>query len=76
MSKKHGVTEEYCNTHGIEIVVYTSSEIKKFATGVGNCGKAAMVSACIERWGVHPEDDNEADAVHLYHLASRDLVIK
>ncbi len=76
MAKKHGVLEEYCNTHGVEVVVYTPSEIKRFATGAGNCNKAAMVSACKERWGIDPADDNEADAVHLYYLACRDLAIK
>ncbi len=76
MAKKHGVLEEFCQKSGIEIAVYTSGEIKKFATGKGNSNKAAMGAACLERWGLAAVDDNEADAVHLYYLASRDLGIE
>ncbi len=73
MGKKHGIMEEFAITNNIVVAMYTPGEIKKAATGKGNCNKAAMISACIDKYGIEPIDDNEADAVHLYHLASADL---
>jgi hypothetical protein len=36
--------------------------VKKHATGLGNAGKGAVISAIRAR-GFHPTDDNEADAI-------------
>lgn len=51
---------------------YSAGEIKKHATGKGNCGKAAMVEAAKKR-GWEVEDDNHADALFLLDLAQSDL---
>lgn len=39
------------------------TELKKFATGKGNAGKAEMIYAAGKILGREPIDDNEADAV-------------
>lgn len=40
--------------------------IKKFATGKGNASKTEVIVA-VREWGHRPKDDNEADAVALFH---------
>ena len=63
-----------CEERGLNYRCYSAGEIKKYATGKGNCGKPAMVAAAIKRF---PEieiiDDNHADALFLYHLAMEDI---
>lgn len=41
----------------------TPAELKRHATGKGNCGKPAMIDAARARWDREPQDDNEADAL-------------
>lgn len=40
--------------------------IKKFATGKGNASKTDVIEA-VRLWGFRPRDDNEADAIALFH---------
>lgn len=43
---------------------FSTSEVKKLATGSGNAKKAAMIAAANTRWSPHRvRDDNEADAL-------------
>lgn len=72
-SELHGVMKLFCEENEIEYKAYSSSEIKKFATNNGNAGKEKMIEAAFTRYGVRAEDDNEADALHIYHLAIEDL---
>ena len=72
-AKLIGVLEMYCEEHGIEYRAYSAKEIKKFATGNGNAGKPLVIKAVQEKYGYDGEDDNEADAIALYHLAKTDL---
>ena len=72
-SKIIGVLEAYCAYHDIDYRAFSSSEIKKFATGKGNCNKQAMVEAAKTKYGYDGKDDNEADALHLLHLAKKEL---
>lgn len=71
-SEMVGVLKELCIIHEIEYASYSASEIKKYATGKGNADKTAMVKAA-EKLGYVPEDNNEADAIHLYHLMDDDI---
>ena len=73
-SEMIGVLKELCVEKGVEYSTYSASEIKKFATGKGNANKQAMVDSAIAL-GYAPQDDNEADAIHLYRLASEELKI-
>lgn len=71
-SEMVGVLKDLCIEQGIELACYSATEIKKFATGKGNAGKPEMIEAAI-KLGFNPIDDNEADAIHLYYLAKKDL---
>lgn len=71
-SEMIGVLKDLCIELGVEYAAYSAKEIKKFATGNGNAGKPLMVSKAIEL-GFNPEDDNEADAIHIYRYACNEL---
>ncbi len=71
-SEMVGVLMDLCIGMGVEYASYSASEIKKFATGKGNANKDAMIAAAV-KLGYTPKDDNQADAIHLYNLAAKDL---
>lgn len=71
-SEMVGVLKDLCIELGVELACYSSTEIKKFATGKGNANKEAMITAAQNK-GYNPKDDNEADAIHLFLLAEKDL---
>jgi Holliday junction resolvasome RuvABC endonuclease subunit len=56
---------------GVPYAVISPSTLKKFATGRGNCDKAAMILAAYKRSGIEFRDDNQADAYWL-HIAGLD----
>lgn len=64
-----GVIQEYAIDNNLEYKGYSATEIKKFATGKGNCGKPAMIAALDGKIDFKIIDDNHADAVWLYFLA-------
>lgn len=45
--------------------------LKKWATGDGKADKQKMIEACVNRWGLTPIDDNEADAIHIFKYFCR-----
>lgn len=65
----HGVLKTFCEDNKIEYNAFSATEIKKFATGKGNSNKAAMIQAAKDKHGYTGDDDNEADAIHIYNLA-------
>ena len=67
-----GVVLLLCEELLLQYTAYSATEIKKFATGKGNAKKQDMIDAAVAL-GYNPEDDNEADAIHLYNLAKIDL---
>lgn len=71
-SEMVGVLKDLCIELGVELASYSATEIKKFATGKGNCGKPEMIEAA-KKLGFNPQDDNEADAIHLYNLTIKDI---
>lgn len=71
-SEMIGVLIALCEEKGIQYTAYSATEIKKFATGKGNAKKQDMIDAAIAL-GFSPESDDEADAIHLYNLAKKDL---
>ena len=75
-AKLVAVIETFCMDNGINYRAYSASEIKKFATGKGNANKTKMVEAAKEKYGYMGVNDNEADALHILHLAQRDLLGK
>lgn len=72
-SQMVGVLQLLCIEKGINLACYSAKEIKKFATGNGNSNKEAMIQAAKDL-GFNPEDDNEADAIHLYNLTKKDTI--
>lgn len=64
------VMKVFCEDNGIEYRAFSAGEIKRHATGKGNCGKPAMIAAAKKKWPhIEIEDDNQADALHLLSLA-------
>lgn len=68
-----GEIEKYCAEHNIEYIGKSSKEIKKFATGNGNCGKPAMIEAAKVKLKYTGTSDNEADAMWLYAMVKQEL---
>lgn len=71
-SEIQGQIKTVCEDHHIEYRAYSSQEIKKYATGKGNCGKPAMIKAANDKLGYPGKNDNEADALWLFEIANRD----
>jgi Holliday junction resolvasome RuvABC endonuclease subunit len=70
-----GVLKLFCEENSIEYRSYMPTEIKKFATGRGNAKKDLMISEAQRKYLMSGNDDNQADALHLYHYALKDLDI-
>jgi Holliday junction resolvasome RuvABC endonuclease subunit len=71
-SKLIAIIEEWCEINNIEYRAYSAPEIKKFATGKGNAGKPMMIQSAQEKYNCADLTDNEADALHLLHLAKEE----
>lgn len=71
-SELHGVVKLFCEENQLEYRAYSPKEIKLAATGKGNASKQAMIDACVSKYNHTPIDDNEADAIHMWHLAQSD----
>ena len=72
-AEMQGVLKTLCEARKIEYRGYSPSEIKKHATGTGNANKRAMQGAALKRFG-KACGDNEADALWLLDLATRDYM--
>lgn len=73
MSELHGVLKSVLEERGIPYGGYSAGEIKKHATGKGNAKKPQMMEAAKDRFAIKIIDDNHADALWLYDLASQEL---
>lgn len=67
-----GVLKVFCEENQIDYKAYSAKEIKKFATGNGNANKDMMVEAA-RKYKANVTSDDEADAIHIYHFALKDL---
>ena len=63
-----GSLTAWCEAQKVPYMGIPVGEIKSYATGKGNAGKPAMVSAVQAMGYPHVVDDNEADALALLHL--------
>lgn len=68
-AEMHGVAKEWAETAEIPYRAYSAKEIKLYATGKGGASKGDMMGAAIHKFGRECADDNEADALALWHLA-------
>lgn len=75
-AKMVAIIESFCEENSIEYRAFSATEIKKFATGKGNAGKSMMIQAAKDKYGYEGNDDNEADAIHIYYLTKDSLNIK
>lgn len=60
------VLTAWCEENNIPYEAVPVGTIKKYATGKGNADKEQMKEA-VRGWGYEPADDNEADALALFH---------
>lgn len=62
-----GILLEVCESLDIPIVMFKPSDIKKHGTGKGNAGKEMMIEFAEKRYKIEVgDDDNLADAIHIY----------
>ena len=72
LSQFQGVLYEVCATLRVPLIVANVVAIKKFATGKGNATKQEMIEAARRRWKYDCEqDDNLADAMHIFHYITK-----
>lgn len=68
------VVKLFCEDNSINYTSYRPTEVKKYATGKGNCNKDAMVQEAKRRWPhLNIIDDNMADALLMLSLTTKDL---
>ena len=73
-SQMVGVLMDLCENYGVNYTPYTSTAVKKLATGKGNAGKPAVMAAARKKFtDVLIIDDNHADALWLLELAKTEL---
>jgi crossover junction endodeoxyribonuclease RuvC len=54
---------------GLPFYIVSPPQLKKYATGKGNGPKGLVIREIYKRWGVDANDDNQADACVLAHIA-------
>jgi Holliday junction resolvasome RuvABC endonuclease subunit len=67
-SKLICIIEKLCAELDLEYIEFSSTEVKKFATGNGTASKELMIQYANSLWGYPGNDDNEADSIHILHL--------
>jgi len=72
-AEMQGQIKSWCERHGVEYKGYSSTEIKKHATGKGNANKEAMVKAAEARFAGRLIDHNHADALWLLDLVCKEF---
>ena len=68
-----GVLKLFAAQNELPLYLYKPSEIKKFATGVGNADKDAMVAACRKRLRIKTDSNNVADAAWVLQMTKREV---
>lgn len=69
----HAITQEVAAGLGVETAPVHSGTLKVFACGSGKAQKHEMILAAARILGRDPEDDNEADAVHVAQWAEKEF---
>ena len=71
-----GVIVEWCVDNNVDYRGYSSTEIKKYATGNGNASKELMIAVAEKVWPQKKGmDDNEADALLLLSMTQSTLIV-
>lgn len=72
-AKMVAMIETFCEENNINYKAVSAGEVKRFATGKGNAGKPQMIASAKLKYGYTGNNDNEADALHIYHHTIQDL---
>ena len=65
-----GVIRVLLHKSGINWLEIPPSQVKKFAAGVGNCGKDIVLQQVYKRWGMEFKTSDEADAFVLAKIGT------
>ena len=65
-----GLIRVLLHKSGIKWIEITPSQVKKFATGMGNCGKDIVLQQVYKRWGMEFKTSDEADAFILAKIGA------
>ncbi|HNF94342.1 MAG TPA: hypothetical protein PLQ75_06805 [Anaerolineales bacterium] len=71
--KYRGVVEGFCAYHNIPYTAIQPADLKRFATGKGVAEKQEMIAVARARYGYNGNEDNEADALIMWHFLSEQL---
>lgn len=72
-NKFRGVVEAFASYHKIPYTAIQPADLKRFATGKGVAEKTEMIEVARQRYGYTGNDDNEADALIMWHFLSEQL---
>lgn len=64
-----GVIKAFAAYNNIKFVAIQPQDVKRFATGKGVAEKSEMIEVARSRYGYSGTDDNEADAIIIWHWA-------
>lgn len=65
-----GVIRVLLHKRGIPWIEIPPSQVKKFAAGMGNCGKDIVLQQVYKRWGMEFKTSDEADAFVLAKIGT------
>ena len=65
-----GLVRVLLHKTGIKWIEIPPSQVKKFATGKGNCGKDLILQQVYKRWGMEFKTSDEADAFVLAKIGT------
>jgi Holliday junction resolvasome RuvABC endonuclease subunit len=72
LSEFRGILFEICDELDLPEPSFVNvATLKKWATGNGRASKEDMINACVAKYKFTPQDDNVADACHLFHYFIR-----
>ena len=62
-----GVIELIAMQYKLNITCYGPTHIKRIVAGIGSASKSQMIEAVNIKYSLSVKDDNEADAIGIYH---------
>lgn len=72
-NKYRGVVEAFCAVHEIQYTAIQPNDLQRWATGKGKAEKSEMIKVATDRYGFAGTDDNQADALLMWHFLKEQL---
>lgn len=72
-NKYRGVVEAFCAVHEIQYTAIQPNDLQRWATGKGKAEKSEMIKVATDRYGFTGTDDNQADALLMWHFLKEQL---